>query len=139
MGRFLPDLAPASCGGFFVPDHLTDASEYATYHVDSVEEVSVKLEVKIDDHVPMPGKRKVKIEYPWSSMGPGTSFFTPLPADTGEARKFKQLLYKKAIRHWGSGNYYARQVNEGGIDGVRIWRKNDQDNGGPHDIQPDSA
>lgn len=100
------------------------------YHPMISESTNMKLDVTIQRGVPMPGKRRVKIEKPWSDMQPGDSFFVPNPEDKtspSDLRKWKHFLYQKAIRNWGSGNYYARSVTEevDGVprEGVRVWRK----------------
>lgn len=82
--------------------------------------------MKIDKHIPPPGKRKFPVEHPWSFVEPSQSFFLPFPrgaaSDADLRHRFKLSCYKKAERRWGSGNYRTRAEKQGSKQGIRIWR-----------------
>lgn len=67
---------------------------------------------QIDTNVPVPGRRKWSIKYPWHSMEVGDSFLVP-------DGNLKSLRASASIQKRKTNREYMVRAVEGG---VRIWR-----------------
>ena len=79
---------------------------------------------KIDKGIPIEkAQRQHRSKYPFHAMTQGDSFFTPIKPVTTKQRmgQLKSAAFQCSTHHpeW---KFAFRQVNEGGIDGIRIWR-----------------
>ena len=79
---------------------------------------------KIESGVPMPESRGGVgggAKYPFKDMKPGDSFFEPL--NGRPVQKVQALLGGCGKAVLGPGAVATRSVEEGGVAGVRVWRK----------------
>lgn len=91
--------------------------------------------VEVEDGVPIPTVRSARMKYPFYTMAPGQSFFTPVSAQSvekwGTARAVSSLqasllsCAKKCTEATGRKFISRRALGPAGEPGVRVWYVNE--------------
>lgn len=77
--------------------------------------------MQIDDHVPLPVDAGTK-QYPFKVLKPGQSFFVPGETTTGRTAGAAHVFATRERKKGFACRMVARNVEENGAQGVRIWR-----------------